>query len=119
MHTFAGSLYLQPSTTFGPNLLLASNLHIRRAQDGRGLRFDIVVLHNDRYFLLTQYDQKHFNISNDIYEPIPTFLTSFHRCAMTLSAVSRWKEYICEDPSIEVPYTPKEERTRRKSPISK
>ena len=97
MHMFAGLLHLQPSTTVEPNLLLASNPRIRTEQDGTGLRFDIVVLHNDRHFLLTPCDRISFNVSHDIYKPFSTFLTSFHRYAMALPAVSRWKKYICEE----------------------
>jgi hypothetical protein len=119
MHMLAGLLYLQPSFTVEPNLSLASDLHVRREQDGIGLRFDIVVLHNDRHFLLIPCDQISFNVSRDIYKPFSTFLTSFHRYAMALSVVSRWKKYICEEPRIGVPYTSNEECTRREFPASK
>ena len=119
MHMFAGLLYFHPSITVEPNLSLSSNLRVRREQDGTGLRFDIVVLHNDKHFLLIPCDQISFNVPHDIYKPFPTFLTSFHRYAMALPAVSRWKKYICEEPRIGVPYTSNEECTRRKFPASR
>jgi hypothetical protein len=119
MHMFAEMLYPQPSTMVELDPLLTSNLRVRREQDGTGLRFEIVVLHNDKHLLLVPCDQISFHVSSDIYKPFSTFLTSFHCYAMALSVVSTWEKYIYEEPKIGVPYTSNKECTRRKFPASK
>lgn len=119
MHMFAEMLYPQPSTMVELDPLLTSNLRVRREQDGTGLRFEIVVLHNDKHLRLIPCDQTSFNVSRDIYKPFSTFLTSFHCYAMALSVVLRWKKYIYEEPRIGVPYTSNKECTGRKFPASK
>lgn len=77
MNMLVGLLYLQPYSTVEPTLFLASNLRVRREQDETGLRFDIVVLHNDRHFLLIPCDQISFNVSHDIFKPFSTFFDQF------------------------------------------
>jgi hypothetical protein len=74
---FAETLKPQPSNMVELDLLLTSNLRVRREQDGTRLRFEIVVLHNDKHLLLIPCDQISFNISRDIYKPFSTFLPVF------------------------------------------